>query len=127
MVNSFRRLVQPGDLNPGNRLFGGKLLAWIDEGAALYAMCQMRTKLVVTKKISEVLYDKPVFSGDVLEFWCETEHLGRTSLTVSCRVSRKNFQDSQDHSDVVTSCAIVFVAIDEEGRPRPFHTGGPPA
>ena len=61
-----RKLVMPGDENPAKRLFGGRLMQWADEATALYAMCQMRTKSLVTLKISEVLFKNPARSGDIL-------------------------------------------------------------
>ena len=41
IVRSYRKLVKPEDLNAANSLFGGTLMAWIDEACVLYAMCQM--------------------------------------------------------------------------------------
>jgi acyl-CoA hydrolase len=42
------------DLNANGTLFGGKLLAWIDEEAALYSIIQLENKRVVTKYMSEI-------------------------------------------------------------------------
>ena len=44
-----RKLIKPEDLNANNTLFGGKLLLWIDEEAAIFAMCKLDTKKLVTK------------------------------------------------------------------------------
>ena len=49
-----RKWVKPEDLNPNNTLFGGRLLQWIDEEAALYAMIQLDNRKIVTKYISEI-------------------------------------------------------------------------
>ena len=49
-----RKWVKPEDLNPNQSLFGGRLLQWIDEEAALYAVIQLENKKVVTKFISEI-------------------------------------------------------------------------
>ena len=46
-----RKWVKPEDLNANGTLFGGSLLKWIDEEAAIYAMCQLDNKRVVTKRI----------------------------------------------------------------------------
>ena len=48
-----RKWVKPEDLNPNGTLFGGSLLAWIDEEAALYTVVQLENKHIVTKFISE--------------------------------------------------------------------------
>jgi acyl-CoA hydrolase len=43
-----RKWVKPEDLNPNGTLFGGSLLRWIDEEAAIYAICQLDNQRVVT-------------------------------------------------------------------------------
>ena len=49
-----RKWVKPEDLNPNNNLFGGRLLQWIDEEAALYTMIQFDNKKIETKFMSEI-------------------------------------------------------------------------
>ena len=49
-----RKWVKPEDLNPNSTLFGGRLLQWIDEEAALYAVIQLENPHVVTQFISEI-------------------------------------------------------------------------
>ena len=44
-----RKWIKPEDLNPNGSLFGGSLLKWIDEEAAIYAICQLENSNVVTK------------------------------------------------------------------------------
>ncbi|MEY2986848.1 MAG: hypothetical protein RJB13_369, partial [Pseudomonadota bacterium] len=60
------RLIMPSDLNAANRLFGGRLLEWVDEIASLFCMTQLCRKQIVTKKISEVIFNEPADQGDVL-------------------------------------------------------------
>lgn len=132
LIMTYRKLVMPGDENPAKRLFGGRLMQWADEAAALFAMCQMRTKSVVTLKISEILFKNPAQSGDILEFWTRNKRVGRTSLTVECVVTRKligktmsspeapKSQDADafgDPNGIILSCEFVFVAIDQKGKP----------
>jgi acyl-CoA hydrolase len=130
---TYRKLVMPGDENPAKRLFGGRLMQWADEAAALFAMCQMRTQSIVTLKISEVLFKNPAQSGDILEFWTRHTKTGRTSMTVECVVTRKQiglplsapeaprFKDGKyigDPTGIILSCEFVFVAIDPaSGKP----------
>ncbi|SDJ68508.1 acyl-CoA thioesterase [Microbulbifer yueqingensis] len=114
-----RHFVKPGDLNPAQRLFGGQLLAWIDEEAAIFAGCQMGTPMVVTKLMSEINFVSSAFCGDVVEFGFEVVEIGRTSLTIHCEVRRK-----QDHALILRVDRIVFVALDAEGRPTPHQKAG---
>ena len=61
-------LVLSAHLNAANNLFGGLLVQWADECAGIYVMEILKTHHVVTKKISEVLFNEPAKLGDVLEF-----------------------------------------------------------
>lgn len=108
-----RRFVRPNDLNISNRLFGGQLLSWIDEEAAIYASCQMKHDKVVTKYMSEIDFKISAQTGDILEFGLEVVSAGNTSLTTRCEVRHKN-----SRSVVITVDQIVFVAVDENGRPK---------
>ena len=116
---TFRKLVMPGDLNPAGRLFGGKVMMWADEAAALYAMCQLETKRLVTMKVSEILFKEPVKEGDVLEFMASTLKVGRTSFTVNLDVVRKSIEDKTIVSPTVLSCQFTFVTVDFSGASTP--------
>lgn len=127
------------DLNAAGSIFGGKLVAWIDEGSAIFASCQMNARRIVTKKISELIFNQPAKIGDVLEIWCKVSRAGTTSMTVSTLVSRRRFADDPAlHSDTLLNsyaikpeseicrCELVFVCVDEKGHPRPWHKGKEP-
>ena len=62
-----RKWVKPEDLNPNNSLFGGRLLQWIDEEAALYAMIQLENKKITTKFMSEIDFVSSAKQGDIVE------------------------------------------------------------
>jgi acyl-CoA hydrolase len=112
------RLIMPGDLNAAGRLFGGRLMEWVDEIAALYCMSQLARKQIVTKKISEVIFNEPADLSDVLEFFCRIKNVGRTSLTIECLVMTR-ILSSKDRVKLIVACDLVFVSIDEHGRPEP--------
>lgn len=114
-----RHFVKPGDLNSAQRLFGGQLLAWIDEEAAIFAGCQMGTAMVVTKLMSEIDFVSSAFCGDVLEFGFEVVDIGRSSITVRCEVRKK-----QTRELIIQVERIVFVALDSEGKPTPHNKAG---
>ena len=109
-----RRFVKPNDLNTSDRLFGGQLLSWIDEEAAIYATCQMKHDRVVTKYMSEIDFKTSARLGDILEFGLEVIDAGRTSITMRCEVRNKKTQVV-----AITIERIVFVAISDEGKPVP--------
>lgn len=110
-----RRLVMPNDLNPANFLFGGRALEWIDEEAAIYAMCQLDTKLLVTKHMGAISFESSAAAGDVVEFGLATKNVGTTSLTVTCLVRNKDTKKT-----ICLADDIVFVVVDPETRqPKP--------
>lgn len=112
-----RRAVKPGDLNPAYRLFGGSLLAWIDEEAGIYASCKMGPgKLLVTKYMSEINFISSAICGDILEFGLEMVNVGKTSLTVCCVVHNK-----VTHRVIIVVDRIVFVCVDALGNPIPHQ------
>lgn len=112
-----RRAVKPGDLNPAYRLFGGTLLAWIDEEAGIYASCKMGPgKLLVTKYMSEIDFVSSAACGDILEFGLEVLNIGTTSLTLCCVVRNKVTRQV-----IIVIDRIVFVCVDELGNPAPHQ------
>lgn len=109
-----RRFIKPNDLNATHSLFGGKLLSWIDEEAAIFASCQMKTKYLVTKLISEINFTSSAKTGDVIEFGLSVVQVGTTSLTVKCSVRNKVTLES-----IIEIDRMVFVAMSEDGVPIP--------
>lgn len=109
-----RKLIKPEDLNPSNTLFGGTLLRWIDEEAAIFAICQLNSRRVVTKFISEINFISSAKKGDIIEMGMEVMHFGRTSITFRCVVRNKFSKEI-----IITIEKIVFVHVDENGRPKP--------
>lgn len=106
-----RKFVKPEDLNPRGTLFGGKLLAWVDEEAAIYAICQLGTKNVVTKLISEINFISPAYQGDIIDIGVEVTSFGRTSITLKCIVRNKDTK-----KEIVVIDKMVFVCVDENRK-----------
>lgn len=115
-----RRLVKPEDLNPRRTLFGGRLLEWIDEEAAIFCMCQLETKMIVTKLISEINFISPAFEGDVVKIGFEVVKLGTSSITLKCVVINKDTE-----KEIVTIDKIVFVSVDMNGNSKPHGISEP--
>lgn len=109
-----RKWVKPGDLNQHGALFGGRLLQWVDEEAAIVAVTQLGTVDVVTRHISEVDFLARATRRDLLELEYRVRAFGRTSITLSCRV-----ENAATGEEVLTLDRIVFVSVDGEGRPVP--------
>jgi acyl-CoA hydrolase len=121
---SMRHLVKYPECNATQNLFGGQMLAWVDEGAAMYAACQMKTDRLVTRKVGEIDFRVPVPLGYVCNIYARTKKEGNTSLTVTVTVTRRTF-DGTGSEDVVCETDVVFVALDADGKPTPW-TKTPP-
>jgi len=113
-----RKVVKPEDLNANDTLFGGRLLEWVDEEAAIYAAIEARHKRVVTKSISAINFVAPARKGDVVEIGVALKKVGKTSLTVEVQV-----RDLTTQNVIVNIDEMVFVCVDENGRPM-RHTLG---
>ncbi len=109
-----RKWVKPEDLNPNQSLFGGRLLQWIDEESALYAVIQLENYHVVTKFISEINFISAPKQGDIIEIGIMATHFGNTSLTMRCEVRNKLNREM-----ILTIDKIVFVNLDKDGKPVP--------
>ena len=124
-----RKWVKPEDLNPSGTLFGGRLLAWIDEEAALYTIIQFDHSRVVTKFMSEINFMSSAKQGDIVEIGIEVIKFGKkvnavtldsiikfgkTSLTLKCEVRNKMTRET-----IITVDQIIMVNVDENGVPKP--------
>lgn len=109
-----RKWVKPEDLNPNGTLFGGSLLKWIDEEAAIYAIIQLGSQRVVTKLISEINFVSSARQSDIIELGITATDFGRTSITMRCEVRNKITRKS-----ILTIDKIVFVNLGEDGQPAP--------
>ena len=112
-----RKWVKPEDLNPNHTLFGGKLLQWIDEEAALYAIIQLENTHVVTKFISEINFISAPRQGDIIEIGIVAIQCGKTSWTLKCEVRNK-----MNREKILTIDKMVFVNVDASGKPIPNGT-----
>ncbi len=108
-----RKWVKPEDLNPNGTLFGGQLLAWIDEEAALYTIIQLENSKIVTKYISEINFMASAIQGDIIEIGIGVVKFGMASLTLSCEVRNIMTQET-----ILTISSIVMANLDNEGKPR---------
>lgn len=107
-----RKWVKPEDLNANETLFGGRVLAWIDEEAALYSIIQLENKRVVTKYMSEINFMSTAVKGDIVEIGIEVVKFGKSSLTLNCEVRNKMTRET-----IVTVDNIIMVNLGENGKP----------
>ncbi|MGY5355547.1 acyl-CoA thioesterase [Wenyingzhuangia sp. IMCC45467] len=108
-----RKWVKPEDLNANGTLFGGKLLAWIDEEAALYSIIQLENNRVVTKYMSEINFMSSAKTGDIVEIGMEAVKFGNSSLILNCEVRNKMTRET-----IIKVDNIIMVNLGEDGKPK---------
>ena len=113
-----RVVAMPADTNPHGDIFGGWLMSLMDLGAGTVAMraCDGRA---VTVAMDGMQFLAPVAVGDEVSVYGTLTGIGRTSITIAMEAWRR-LRDG-DVSEKVTAAKFTFVAIDEQGRPRPIH------
>lgn len=109
-----RKWVKPGDLNANGTLFGGRLLAWIDEEAALYSIIQLENSRIVTKYMSEINFMSSADQGDIVEIGIKVVSFGKSSMTLKCEVRNK-----MTRKTIITVDNIIMVNLGDDGMPLP--------
>jgi acyl-CoA thioesterase YciA len=111
-----RTLAMPADTNPSGDIFGGWLMSLMDVAGGIAAGALARGR-VATVAATDMAFLRPVKVGDVVCCYTDLARKGRTSLTfrVEAWVLRQRLGDRIK----VTSADFTYVALDEDGRPRP--------
>jgi acyl-CoA hydrolase len=113
---SLIRQMELSDANLLGNVHGGEVMKLVDTAGGLAAMKHCGGP-VVTVAMDEMSFIEPVFVGDVVTVRAMVNDAGRTSMEVGVRVEADNFISGRH---VHTSSAyLVYVALDEEGKPRP--------
>jgi len=109
---------KPSDANAYGDIFGGWLLVQMDEAAGLMASRRTRGR-TVTVAIDGMQFLSPVRVGDEVSVFGEIVRTGRSSLHIHIQAWRRERHGEQGNK--VTEATFVFVAVDDEGRPRPIE------
>lgn len=112
-------ICKKGDIGVHDNMFGGTILSLIDDAAASYTSQICDTQKIVTLKIDELVFKKPVKVGSILKIYGQVVNFGNTSVTINIDVRKHNVYTGDQ--ETVTHTKMVFVRIDEDGKPRPIH------
>ncbi len=116
---AIRVILLPRDTNEQGTVFGGAILAHLDLAGAVEVR-KTSSKRFVTVAMKEVEFKEPVHVGDIVSFYTRTERIGTTSITVHVDVEAQRRRDPEERVKV-TEATIVYVAVDEKGRPIPVR------
>jgi len=113
----------PADSNANGDIFGGWVMAQVDLAGSVIPARYTRGRMA-TVAVNEFIFKQPVRVGDILTFFSKLVRIGRTSITVKVEVYAERFS-AQGHYVKVTEASLTYVAIDEQGRPRPIPAQAP--
>lgn len=113
-----RTLAMPADTNPAGDIFGGWIMSLMDVAGGITARSVAGGR-VVTVAVTDMAFLKPVHVGDVVCCYTDLARMGRTSVTF--RVEVWVLREGQGQRIKVTSAEFTYVAVDEQGRPRPIR------
>ncbi|MBI3793638.1 MAG: acyl-CoA thioesterase [Nitrospinae bacterium] len=136
---ALRVTAMPADANASGDIFGGWIMAQVDVAGSIPAARRAKGR-VVTVAVTEFLFKKPVFVGDVISCYADIVKVGRSSITVDVSVyatslvppdstadgSRRAPIGIRNHGALeqatvkVTEAKVVYVAVDEQGSTRPL-------
>ena len=108
------RLVLPGDLNHYGSLFGGRLLAWIDEAAWIAASAEFPHCQFVTIGMDRIEFRHGVSDGTILRIHCEQVRKGKTSVTYKVAVT-----DVKNAPEIpIFQTSVTFVSVNDRGEKK---------
>jgi acyl-CoA thioesterase YciA len=113
-----KKICMAKDLGIHGNLFGGILMAWIDEAAAAFATEYCYTPNMVTLRVGELLFKRPIKVGNHIRIYGDVASLGNTSISLDIEVRKYNLYSGEE--TVVCTTSITFVRIDDDGNPTPI-------
>jgi acyl-CoA thioesterase YciA len=108
----------PADCNANGDIFGGWVMAQVDLAGSVLPARYVQGRMA-TVAVNQFVFKQPVRVGDILSFFSKVSRVGNTSITVDVEVFAERFRD-QGRFVKVTEALLTYVAIDEQGRPRPI-------
>jgi len=116
-----RTIAMPKDTNANGDIFGGWVLSQMDQAGGIAGVERAQGR-VVTIAVDAMTFIRPVKVGDVLCVYTQVESVGRTSMKIHIEAWARRFRTHT--REKVTDATFTFVAIDEDGRPRPVPAEG---
>lgn len=107
------QIVMPGDANGLGRLFGGKLMEWIDIAATLAAR-RYSCREAVTAAVESLEFTAPAEVGDTVLLSADLVYTGRTSMQVRVRSFAEKLSGERKP---INEAYFTLIALDEGGKP----------
>jgi acyl-CoA thioesterase YciA len=107
--------MMPKDTNAHGTIFGGVILSYIDQAAAVEAR-RHGASFIVTVAMREVVFHAPVYVGDLVSFYTRLLRIGTTSITVAVDVFSQSSEGKEERVKV-TEAEVTFVNLDQNRKP----------
>ncbi len=111
---TLRFLAEPTDVNFGGKVHGGAVMKWIDQAGYACAV-GWSGQYCVTVYVGGIRFHRPVLIGNMVEVNAKLIYTGKTSMHVAVEVSAGDPKEGLYAK--TTQCVIVFVALDDQGKP----------
>lgn len=112
------KICRASDIGVNDNLFGGAMLSWLDEAGAVFAAFLCRSPNIVTLKMEEVRFRRPVHINHHVRIYAALQGVGSSSVTIDVEARVYDFASGQE--DIVCTTRVVYVQINEQGRPFPI-------
>jgi acyl-CoA thioesterase YciA len=111
-----RVIAMPCDTNANGDIFGGWVLSQMDQAGGIAAVERAGGR-AVTIAVDAMTFIRPVKVGDVLCVYTAVDYVGRSSIKIHIEAWARRFRTHD--REKVTDATFTFVAISDDGRPRP--------
>lgn len=117
---AIRVIAMPPDTNQYGDIFGGWIMSQVDLAGASIASRRAGCR-TATVAVTSFTFKEPVWVGDVVSFYAKILKIGNTSITVDVEVFAERLHKDNHKIVKVTEAQLVYVALDENGRPHPVN------
>lgn len=112
-----RTVAFPAQMNSGGNIFGGWVLGQMDTAGGITA-AEVALGRVATVAVTAMKFEKPVNVGDVICCYVDVVKVGNTSITTLVQAWVHRHKGTEISEIKVTEGEFVFVALDDNGKPR---------
>lgn len=119
---TFQFISEPSDVNFGGKVHGGAVMKWIDQTAFACAS-SWAEGYCVTIYAGGIRFYKPILIGNLVKVVAKVIYTGKTSIHIAVDVYSRKI--SEFAFNKTTHCVIVFVSVDDEGKPKPVNQWTP--
>lgn len=109
------QIVMSEQINGDNRLFGGKLLEWIDIVAGVVAR-RHSNSVVTTVAIDKLHFKEAAHVNDIIVLIGKITYVGKTSMEIRVDTFVEDWKGIQRP---INHAYLVMVALDENEKPTP--------